>query len=265
MVQKAAEILQSKRQYRTDDLGNSSGQGMIMEPVAPVFPLDYAKVKLLMEVSNLIEQAWRIKSCDKEPWTVAFIESCPAGSWFIDIGASTGPYTLVAIANKLNVVAIEPSFESYRRLCRNLAINGLLDQAVVLCCALGKDFALDWINYFDIRAGAGSNRIGNIGKKTWHRQLVPIWPLDSLMQLLTHDAPIYVKLDVDGDEDAVLAGANGLLHNPQLQGIMCEVPVALGQSITGRFAECGLTLITKYDERAGQKLPDVWYGEFRRT
>ena len=256
-------VLESKEMYGTDVLG-SSGQGFNLETLAPVAPLDYPKLKLLMEVSNPIEQQWRIKSCDKEPWTVAFIESCPPGSWFIDIGASTGPYTLVAIANKLNAVAIEPSFESYRRLCRNLALNQMLDQAIVFCIGLGRDFSLEWMNYFDIRAGAGSNRIANLGKKTWHRQLVPIWPLDSLVQLLTQDAPIYVKLDVDGDEDAVLAGANNLLHSPQLQGIISEMPISLEQSMIDRFKECGLTLVNRFDQRAGQKIQGVCYGEFRR-
>lgn len=237
----------------------SASGGAQMEKLAPISVLDYPKHKLLMEAGSGIERAYRLQACEKEPWTVEFIEAIPQGSWFVDIGASTGPYTLIALANEIKVVAIEPAFESYRRLCRNLAHNGALDKAIVLCCALASGFGYDWYHYRDIRAGAGSNVFGGDRKITWHRQLIPTWTLDMVCNGINGDDAIYIKMDVDGAEDGVLAGAVETLVNPRVRGLMLEIPRVKEASVMGLLTETGWQLFRRVDNRAGVQIDQIVY------
>src|SRR5687768_12995904 len=85
--------------------------------------LDYPNRKILMEIETQVEQAFRVHSCSKEPWTIDLIERMEPGDVLYDVGANVGPYTLVAAALGHRVVAIEPGYQNYARLCHNLAMN----------------------------------------------------------------------------------------------------------------------------------------------
>lgn len=237
----------------------STSGGQQLEPLAPKGYLDYSKHQIVMEAGGPIERSYRLHACEKEPWTVEFIEAIPQGSWFVDIGASTGPYTLIALANEIKVVAIEPAFESYRRLCRNLAHNGALDKAIVLCCALASGFGYDWYHYRDIRAGAGSNMFGGDRKITWHRQLIPTWTLDMVCNGINGADAIYIKMDVDGAEDGVLAGGMETLVNPRVRGLMLEIPRVKEASITAMLTETGWQLLRRVDNRNGVQIGEIVY------
>ena len=110
----------------------------------PIVNMDYKKAKLNMEVTNQVEQSYRANACRKEPWTIEFIESIPKESVFWDLGANTGPYTLIAIQNELVVVAVEPGFNNYAALCRNLAYNNMLDKCIALNMALSEKAGFNW-------------------------------------------------------------------------------------------------------------------------
>src|SRR3972149_9213472 len=111
----------------------------------PIAHLDYKPAKLAMENTCQIEQEYRIHACNKEPWTVAFIENIPPGAVFWDIGANTGAYSLIAAHRNLTTIAIEPGCNNYAALCRNLAMNNLLEACVVLCLALGEKSGFAWL------------------------------------------------------------------------------------------------------------------------
>ena len=96
--------------------------------------LDYPE-RILIDVNSPVEREYRAKSCSKEPWTIAFIEAAPPNSWFVDVGANVGAYTLVAVKRNLRVIAIEPGYENYRSLCHNLSLNAWLDRAQCLLAA----------------------------------------------------------------------------------------------------------------------------------
>ena len=85
--------------------------------------LDYPGAKILMEAETQQEMGYRIHSCQKEPWTVAMIERMQPGDVLYDIGANVGAYTLVAAALHHRVVAIEPGYANYARLCQNPTMN----------------------------------------------------------------------------------------------------------------------------------------------
>src|SRR3990167_10175286 len=185
--------------------------------------LDYKPVKLSMECTNQVEENYRVVACAKEPWTMAFIDSIPAEATFWDLGANVGPYTLVAASRGLRVVAIEPGFNNYATLCRNLAMNNLLDRVITLCLAVGERTGFDWFHYQDTRSGAADHILGSVRKQFFHRQLVAVWALDDLApRLPLAEGPYYLKIDVDAGELAVLKGAPAFLRKDDLRGIICE-------------------------------------------
>src|SRR3990167_440649 len=102
-----------------------------------IVTLDYAGAKLNMELTNPVEEQFRVCAVSKEPWTVAFIEAIPEGAVFWDIVANVGGYTLIAARRPITTIAIEPAPNSYAALFRNLAMNNLLGRALILCTALG--------------------------------------------------------------------------------------------------------------------------------
>ncbi len=226
--------------------------------------LDYPKARLVMEVSNPIEEQYRARAVGKEPWTTTFIEAAPPGAIFWDIGANVGPYSLVAVAHGLNVLAIEPSFANYATLCRNLGLNNMLDRCTALCLALGETTRFDWLHYQDTRSGAASHTIGGERTKFFHRQRIWVWAWDELVALmgLPPDLPWYAKIDVDGGEVATLRGASAVLR--QMQGVMIEMRADQEEAITAMLVAAGLKLAERFAERGGKPMPGMAYGRFER-
>lgn len=230
----------------------------------PIAALDYSSAKLVMEMNNQIEEAFRIRACAKEPWTVEFIEQIPEGSIFWDIGANTGPYTLIATHRNLITVAIEPGFNSYAALCRNLAMNNMLDRCLSLCVALGEKTCYDWFHYQDMRQGAANHMLGGIRKQFFHKQLVSVWAWDQLIKQLPlpKDRPQYAKMDVDGGELMALKGAAKILS--QMPGCLIEMPEEDESEIIKLLENTGLRLATRYDHRDGKPIANIAYGRFER-
>lgn len=241
-------------------------EGQIKSGTGIIQPLDYPKVKLLMLARTQIDLAYRLKACAKEPWTVEFIESCPPGSYFLDIGANVGPYTLVACANNLLPVAIEPAYPSLYSLCTNLALNNMLDRVRVFWCALAEAHRADWMQLHALHSGAATHVLG--GKETifFHKQLIDVWPLDDLwtMRMLDREKPTYVKIDVDGGEIAVLQGAQNFLRSEWVRGIMIEMQYPEEDQITKMILDAGWREVARYDHRGEVKIAGVCYKRFER-
>jgi len=208
------------------------------------------------------EKTYRIHACDKEPYTVSFIEAAAAenpGALFWDIGANVGPYTLVALVNGLRVIAIEPGYENYARLCRNLALNDLLGGPVfALCGAVGAQAGYAWLDYSDLRPGGASHEISQRAVAKWdHHQQIFLQRLDDLMGLA--QGPWYLKIDVDGFEWDVLCGAPVMLKSPDLKGILLEMNGATEKPCMELLTAAGWVMAERHAPRSG-----VAYGVFRR-
>ena len=223
--------------------------------------LDYKNARLYMEVESEFEETYRILACGKEPWTVAFIDSLPPEGMLWDIGANVGSYTLVAASRGMKVVAVEPMGESYGRLCHNLSLNGMRDKVVAIHGACGPVYGFEWLNLADARVGAGNHMMGQVNEHVTHRQQVLQYPLDMLLKMVGYAGPHYMKLDVDGSEEQVLAGAPEFLS--VLTAAIVEMAVPLEASVTATMAAAGLTLRERFTEREGKSM-DIVYGLFGR-
>lgn len=232
-------------------------------PAAKLAP--FGRDKVLMEANTDPERAYRIGACAKEPWTVAWIEELQPREVLYDIGANVGSYTLLAAARHLGVVAFEPQFASFATLCRNLCLNAQLDQVVTLQVLLMGSPGTYWLHLHDLRSGSAGHEINvDPGRSTFHKQLVPGYPLDYLQDVLKFPLPTAIKLDVDGAEREVLSGAQGILATPQLRTLMVELRLDWEEEVMGWLAERGFARTARFDEREGKKIGNISYSRFDR-
>src|SRR6266404_4023440 len=151
-----------------------------------------------------------------EPNEFAFLDrALKPGMIFVDVGANDGYYTLFAarrVGPSGRVVAAEPSSRERAHLQRNLGRNGL-DNVTVVPAAIGADTGLADLHLAH-GVHAGHNTLGGFAHDDVERaslERVPIEPLDSVIARLGLARVDFVKIDVEGAEARVIAGACNLL------------------------------------------------------
>ena len=126
---------------------------------------------------------------------------------FVDVGANCGLYTLIACQAGVPAMAMEPNDLNFRRLTHNLRHNGF-NQAKALNVALGDQQGKCLL----YGGGEGASLLKNWGgmASTYARE-VEVKTLDSLIAGRPTAERLLIKVDVEGHELAVLAGARQLL------------------------------------------------------
>src|SRR5262245_3146727 len=137
------------------------------------------------------------------------------GMVFVDVGANDGYYTLFAarrVGPSGRVVAAEPSSRERAHLQRNLGRNGL-DNVSVIPAAIGATSGLADLHLAH-GVHAGHNTLGGFAHDDVVRaslERVPIEPLDAVIPRLGLARVDFVKIDVEGAEARVIAGATNVL------------------------------------------------------
>ena len=127
---------------------------------------------------------------------------------FVDIGANVGLYTLLALGKGVPVIAVEPSQKNLRRLRRNLQLNGH-ENVSVFPVALAREAGV--LGLYNEETGA-SLIPGWAGGQLAATELVPVLTLDQVFKTADlRDQSVFVKMDVEGAEVEVLAGATEVL------------------------------------------------------
>ncbi len=139
------------------------------------------------------------------------------GDLFGDIGANAGSYTVLAgTVAGADVIAVEPVPETVERLRRNVELNGSNGRVEIRAVAVGDRtgtvrFTVDRDTI---------NRIADDGSDD--RGVVEV-PIDTLDRIFAERVPLLLKIDVEGHEAAVLAGASHLLSDRRLKALIVEV------------------------------------------
>ena len=151
-----------------------------------------------------------------EPDTLSWIDEMTEGSTLWDIGANVGGYSIyAAISKQLNVYAFEPSPFNLEFLARNIWLNNLEDKITVIPIALSEftsraPFVMKRIEW----AGSGSSFVESktVDLETEAFKYTTIGlPADKVREIFDIPFPNYLKLDVDGIEALILAGAKEVL------------------------------------------------------
>lgn len=174
---------------------------------------------------------------------------------YVDVGANIGNHTIFFAQHcpSTHVISIEPRKDVYDALCLNVAGIPEAGKITTMCYAAGAADGTGTMtqNHPD-NAGSSAVVVGESGAGD-----VLIRPLDSLVSA----SPVAVlKIDVEGYEGQVLAGATRILQEhpliaaecqtDQLFKDMCARLVPLGYRCCGKYCATP-TYLFDYPEHAG--------------
>ena len=174
---------------------------------------------------------WRVDNLfTKEPCTIEWIAEFGAGEVLVDVGANVGMYTIWAAKTRgVKVFAFEPESQNYALLNRNLLINGLGESVKAYCIALSDAAGFSELHIASTIAGDSAHQLGEKVDHN-HRPQQPKFSqgcvaarLDDLVRDGVVPAPQHIKIDVDGFEPKVVAGAAQVLRAPQTRSLLIEV------------------------------------------
>ena len=195
--------------------------------------MDYPGGRILLQVESEFEYKVRLQSCAKEPGTVRWIETdLRGGDVLFDVGANVGAYSLVAAichGRSVRVFAFEPAALTYGQLVRNVALNHVEGQVTPMPVALSNHTGLEILHYSTLTAGAALHSLGSAAEGGPPRdtgtfqQPVVTFRLDDLIREFSLPVPSHIKIDVDGAEERVLAGAAATLGHPTLRSVLVEL------------------------------------------
>ena len=210
-------------------------------------------IDLVFSVPNRINLFRFETFSTKEPETLEWIDSIPKGSVLYDIGANVGLYSCYAAkARGCQVFAFEPSVFNLEQLARNIFLNDVTSQVVIVPLPLSESLKVNTLKMESTDWGAAKSTFGEDygydGKplnKIFEFKTIGL----SLMDVVKHlkiPEPDYIKMDVDGIEHLILKGGSAVLKN--IRGALIEIDDRFEkQSIDStRFLhEAGLTLKEK--------------------
>jgi FkbM family methyltransferase len=174
---------------------------------------------------------WRVDSLfTKEPCTIEWIAGFAAGEVLVDVGANVGMYTVWAAKTRgVRVFAFEPEAQNYGLLNRNLLLNGLGESVRAYCLALSDTAGFSELHLATLEAGGSCHQLGEEVDFN-HRPAKPKFSqgclsarLDDLVRDGVVPAPQHIKIDVDGFEPKVIAGAAQLLRAATTRSLLIEV------------------------------------------
>jgi FkbM family methyltransferase len=139
------------------------------------------------------------------------------GDLFVDVGANIGSYTILASAANADVISFEPVPSTFDVLLDNVHLNRLEKSVDARNQAVGRNTCeLEMIADQDTTNQALVAGDHYPGKSI----RVPVVTLDAALQGTT---PKLIKIDVEGFETEVLAGAKATLENPALRAVIMEL------------------------------------------
>ena len=199
---------------------------------------------------------WRVRTLfTKEPETIEWIDGFAENDVFWDVGANVGIYSVYAAAHRgIRVVAFEPAAGNYYLLNRNIELNGIDDHVEAYCLALSDETGIGALNMQMNELGAAlasfGEAIDNFGKRFTpsFRQGMIGYTIDGFIAAFNAPFPNHVKIDVDGIEDRVIAGAARTLADPRLKSLSIELDSAREietSEIVGRIEGSGLKLVAR--------------------
>jgi FkbM family methyltransferase len=215
---------------QTTDL-ELDGQGVDIqgERLLPRCEIVHHGVKMIFATPSELT-LWRVNSIyDTEPWTLEWISGFDNGDTLLDCGANVGMYTIWAAATRRSrVYAFEPEAQNYAVLNRNITLNGLTELVTAYCVALFDRSGLSTLYMSDLRVGSSCHSVGEALNfrheplKTASRQGCVAATLDSLVNSGDVPVPNHIKIDVDGFEPKVIAGARATLAERPVKSLLIE-------------------------------------------
>jgi len=212
-------------------------------------------------------ESHRISNVD-ETWTIAWMRAVPPGSVVYDVGANIGIDSLIAAEGHdraIQVVAIEPFPANFASLVKNIVLNRMQDRVIPVPFGLGRTNGIVRYNWANAQPGGALHSFGDIIKPRSGKIMAPVahhqcicYRLDDLVKLPDLPFPSHIKIDVDGGELDVLAGAHDVLRDERCRALQVEVLDADAErmrrrDVVGLLEAAGFAMVADY----GHKFPRV--------
>lgn len=248
----------------TDLAGATSFIGELVDLKASMklrarLPYEKADIWFSLESPMEVYQVSRFRKRERE--TQDWIESFERGDVFYDVGANIGLFTLLAACQPnldIRVVSFEPTFASLHSLCQTLGLNGVSQRVTPLLCGLSNETKIESLNLRRLEAGTAKSVVGepldhrNIGFLPAAIYNVPVFSMDKAIEVFNLPMPNHIKVDVDGIEMKVLAGAKATLADPRVRSLMVEAAsVEMERELLEMLEPLGFKLFRQADKRLG--------------
>ena len=167
----------------------------------------------------------------KEPEMLEWIERFGGDGALYDIGANIGIYSIYYAKLKSgNVYSFEPSVFNLKQLAKNISVNSLSERITIIPNPLSQKTGIaKFINSNSDEGGALNAfgvAFGHDGKKIEKKIEYSVFgfALDDLLeQGVINEPPSLIKIDVDGIEHLILAGATKTLTEATCRSVFVEV------------------------------------------
>jgi FkbM family methyltransferase len=181
----------------------------------------------------------------QQPATIDWIDGFRANSVFWDIGANIGVYTLYAgLRRDTKVVAFEPAAINYFLLSANVEANKLEDSVDCLLVGLSKERAIGHLEVSQFDPARSFSFRGKAHRPFPGRQAALLISMDQLVEDYGLACPNYLKVDVPGLAESIIAGGMRLLQRRELREIHieCSEERSTGQRIIKMLLSAGFTM-----------------------
>jgi FkbM family methyltransferase len=161
-------------------------------------------------------------SGEYEPETLNVLATLLRAGVFLDVGANTGIYSLFAAGFEGVVChAFEPVPEVFAALQWNIAANALADRILARHSAVSSRSGVARLHVPDRNWSSATLNEQGFRGSTGHLVSVPCVSLDDFAVTKALGRVDAIKVDVEGSEDLVLAGAVNLLRRDR-PAVICE-------------------------------------------
>lgn len=199
---------------------------------------------------------WRALTLStEEPLMVDWISKFEEHDVFLDIGANVGTYSIPAALLAKRIYAVELDPANCYLLKENIIENKVNDKVIIFPFPAAGSIGMLDIYYRDRALG---DALQSLGRPQILQTLKPFpyvlqqlcFPLDHIFNLFALERPNKIKIDVDGNEEAVVNGAWGLISSAS------EVYIELndddfGSEFKARASSVGLRLIAEQKLQLG--------------
>lgn len=164
----------------------------------------------------------------KEPETLEWISTFSRSSFFIDIGANIGIYSLYAARQGVNVVSVEPDSLNFALLNLNIFNNSLSKSIRCFPIALHDNVGYSALSLKKLQWGGALSCFDDtrdqFGTEFQPEHIQGVYgdTLDNFVESIGQ-YPSHVKIDVDGNELYILKGGSKVLSSKHLKSMLIEL------------------------------------------
>lgn len=208
------------------------------ESIRPVATVKVGEKALNYAIPNQMAH-WRVQTLfTKEPATIQWLDRLKPGMVLLDVGANVGMYTVFAsVAKGATVYSFEPESQNFAQLAKNIVINNVQPLVTPFCAAFSDEIRLDrlYLSEFKWDGGSSCHSFGaEVGfdlkaRPSPFAQGCVSWTIDEAVRTGVIPVPEFIKIDVDGFEHKVIAGARQTLQDPRVRSLCIEINTNLAE------------------------------------